>query len=260
MAEPIDSLSCNDLSNVSYSGDDKEGRAAYPSAGASQSSGAAQSSGGTGGDSGAFVASLPEPEAWTTSLVVRGLVDRYSASSLPSRRAPAVTSGRPPHDAGLYMSSKPTLDGTSCRDEVALANAHVEGGAFQATGVEALGVSLMTGKDFDLQLFTVRNTLALAGGGFGLSLSTSGPELRANLSEHNDDGSMGGNIGIGAQAFGAEATVSTPIGSMTYGMSSSWGASGSTGVGDADHDGDPEFCAKLSIPAYTVGACLEQFW
>jgi hypothetical protein len=32
------------------------------------------------------------------------------------------------------------------------------------------------------------------------------------------------------------------------------------GVRDADHDGKPEFCGKFSVPAFTVGACIEQFW
>jgi len=63
-----------------------------------------------------------------------------------------------------------------------------------------------------------------------------------------------------AEAAGLEATVTTPVASVTLGASVSDGIAGSSGVRDADHDGKPEYCAKVSIPAFTVGACLERFW
>ena len=106
----------------------------------------------------------------------------------------------------------------------------------------------------------MRSTLALSHAGFGLSVTADGPSLRASLGAHNDDGSLGGNLGLGGNALGFEATLSTPVGSVTYGDGLSLAASGSIGVRDADHDGKPEFCAKVSIPAYTFGVCLEKFW
>jgi len=44
------------------------------------------------------------------------------------------------------------------------------------------------------------------------------------------------------------------------GLSVSMSLSGSMGVRDADHDGEPEYCAKFSVPAFTIGACIERFW
>ncbi len=250
MADPIARLSCSSASNQCGGEDEVESEV-------SSSVGVAPSSVPNSSEPLAS-SSPPEPDTCAASPAVQSLVARYSdaASSTLSR----VAAGRAQDPSGLYVSSSPTPDGESWAGEIALANARVGRGVLEGTAIEALGASTKTGADLDLQMFMLRDTLAISGGGFGASITLSGPELRANLGEHNDDGSVGGNIGLGSQLFGVEATLSTPVGSLTYGASASIGASGSLGVRDADHDGAPEFCAKVSVPAYTVGACLEQFW
>ena len=131
---------------------------------------------------------------------------------------------------------------------------------FAGSNAEKGTVSVQYGKDNDVQLVAERGSLVASHAGFSLSVTGDAGVARANLGEHNDDGSIGGNLGAGVEVFGAEGTLNTPIGSLTYGNSVSASLSGSLGVRDADHDGKPEFCGKFSIPAYTVGACVEQFW
>jgi hypothetical protein len=117
------------------------------------------------------------------------------------------------------------------------------------------------GTDADASIALARrNTVLNAGGGYSLTVVDELGSARANLGEHNDDGSLGGNLGSGATLAGTEATLDTPYGSLTYGESIGLSVGGSMGVRDADHDGKLEFCGKFSIPAFTVGACVEKFW
>jgi hypothetical protein len=79
---------------------------------------------------------------------------------------------------------------------------------------------------------------------------------RANIGIHNDDGSTGFNLGVGATAVGFEGTVGGTS-ALTYGVAASVGAAVSVGVRDIDRDGSGELCARVSIGPVTVGACLE---
>lgn len=156
-------------------------------------------------------------------------------------------------------TSSSTVAGGSHRESFTGLKSQVELGAFKETVELATGY-VQSGTDKDAQVALMRRTAALSGHGYGVTVTSDVGAARAYLGENNDDGSIGGNIGIGAEAAGVEVTVDTPLGSLTYGQSASVGAGGSMGVRDADHDGEPEFCAKFSLPAYTVGVCVERFW
>ncbi len=160
----------------------------------------------------------------------------------------------------LTTSSGAVPGGGSYRVAATGLNAQIETGPLKGSGLELATAYVQYGKDNDVQVALARRTAALSGHGFGVTVTGEAGVARANLGENNDDGSIGGNIGSGVDLLGFEATVDTPVGSLTYGQGASVGVSGSMGVRDQDHDGKPEFCAKFSIPAYTVGACVEQFW
>jgi len=152
------------------------------------------------------------------------------------------------------------VPGGSFRDGASLLTGQLTLGPLQSK-LEIGAVSVQSGTDADAGLALARGTTVLnAGGGYSVTVVDELGSARANLGEHNDDGSIGGNIGSGATLAGTEATINTPYGSVTYGQSVALSLGGSMGVRDADHDGKLEFCAKFSIPAYTVGACVEQFW
>jgi hypothetical protein len=199
-----------------------------------------------------------EPNACEAPNAVWSLVQQFA----PSAVAKASTAGQHADSASVvgYDHTGPSAEGDSQRAEVAFVKSSNPSGALQGSSLEVLGVVAQAGKQDNHELIAMRSTLALSRAGFGLSVITDGPSLRANLGVHDDDGSLGGNVGLGANALGFEATLSTPVGSVTYGDGLSLAASGSIGVRDADHDGKPEFCTKFSIPAYTFGACLEKFW
>jgi hypothetical protein len=136
--------------------------------------------------------------------------------------------------------------------------AQVETGPLKGSSLELGTAYVQYGKDNDVQVALARPTVALSGHGYGITVTGEAGVARANLGENNDDGSIGGNVGSGVEALGYEVTVDTPAGSVTYGQSASMSLSGSMGVRDKDHDGKLEFCAKFSIPAYTLGACVEE--
>ncbi len=199
-----------------------------------------------------------EPPSATQSLV-----RKFPAASAASVVAPSASTGSStPTTASLrhlVTSSGPVYGGSSQRVARSLVLGEIKSGVFQGTG-EIGTVSAQHGTDNDFQIVGQRGTGVVSKSGYSLSITADAAVARANLGEHNDDGSIGGNLGLAAELVGVEGTLNTPIGSVTYGNSMSTGASGSMGVRDADHDGKPEFCAKFSIPEYTVGACVEQFW
>ncbi|HET7544920.1 MAG TPA: hypothetical protein VFK05_33875 [Polyangiaceae bacterium] len=207
---------------------------------------------------------LPEPLACTaepaqssaSSAGTHSLVARFSPPA-PSTK-PAASSILPVISYSALTSSTAAVPGGSSYRASAL-NVQVEAGPFKTT-LEVGTIHAQSGPDADLQVTALRRTSSLSGHGFGISVTGEAGALRINKGENNDDGGIGGNIGASAELIGYEATVDTPAGSVTYGQGLSKGVSGSMGVRDADHDGDPEFCAKFSLPAFTVGACLEQFW
>ncbi|HEY4103565.1 MAG TPA: hypothetical protein VGM44_06725 [Polyangiaceae bacterium] len=197
--------------------------------------------------------SEPEPDTGSTPNAVKTLIAQFTPRRPGLANGAAI--GRDSNAVG-YSYDGPTPDGDSHRSVKAFVKTTNDSGA----NLEVLGMSEQSGLDQDFELTTMRGSLALSHAGYGLSVSADALTARANLGEHNDDGSIGGNLGIGAEFIGAEATIDTPVGSLTAGASVSASVSGSLGVRDADHDGKPEFCAKFSIPAFTLGACLEQFW
>ena len=90
--------------------------------------------------------------------------------------------------------------------------------------------SVQYGKDNDAQAVLARRTLVAAHAGYGLSVTANALVARASLGEHNDDGSIGGNIGSGIDVLSADATVDTPYGSLTSGVGVSASLSGSIGA------------------------------
>jgi hypothetical protein len=187
---------------------------------------------------------------------VRALVGKFSSTSLPTAAVPSAPLAV---STGVLTASSGSTPGGSSRLATTLVTQDITLGPLESK-LELGGVSRQTGPDFDDQIALARRTTALSGGGYSLSAVGDVVALRANLGEHNDDGSIGGNIGLGGEILGGEATVNTPYGSLTGGVGISASLGGSMGVRDADHDGKPEFCAKFSIPELTVGACVEQFW
>jgi len=189
-----------------------------------------------------------------------GLVQKFSTPTSFQSKKPSASSSSPPTTGFLVTSSGAVPGGGSYRVAASLYRDEVQRGPREGIVAEVGTVSVQYGKDNDVQLVGIRETLRMSRGGYGLSLTNEVGVVRANLGEHNDDGSVGGNIGSGAEAFGGEATLDTPAESLTGGLSVSMSVSGSLGVRDADHDGAPEYCAKFSVPAFTLGACVERFW
>jgi hypothetical protein len=203
--------------------------------------------------------STPESNVCEAPSAVKSLVAQFPSGTPVRSPASEVQQGGSPSGVG-YTFRGPTPDGDSYRVAAAFVKTPTPSGSAGGLSLEVLSVSAQDGKDKDAQATMIRANLAVSHAGYGLSITADGPSARANLGEDNDDGSIGGNIGAGASFIGAEATINTPVGSVTAGASLSASVSGSLGVRDIDHDGKPEFCAKFSIPEYTIGACLEQFW
>ena len=190
---------------------------------------------------------------------VTSLIAAFSSST--AARPGPIFGGVPAHSlVFLGTTSGPSAAGGSHRDAAMVLKAQIDSGPLQGTGREVLSASKQFGTDMDLQVAVGRESYIAAHGGYALSVIGEAGAARANLGEHNDDGSQGLNVGLVAELAGVEATISTPIGSLTGGLSLSEGVSGFIGRRDADHDGKTEFCAKISIPAFTVGACVEKFW
>ena len=202
----------------------------------------------------AETASSSAPPAGAQSLVARFSPPPALPKSVASGALPVVS-----HSL-LTTSSGAVPGGGSYRVAANVFHAQVETSALKGSRLEVGTAIVQYGDDNDLQGVLARRTTVLSGHGYGVTLTGEVGTLRANLGEHNDDGSIGGNLGAGVELAGAEVTVDTPVGSLSYGQGVSVGVSGSMGVRDADHDGKLEFCAKFSIPEYTVGACVEKFW
>jgi len=189
-----------------------------------------------------------------------GLVEKFSTPTSLKSALPSPSTPAPPAARYLLTSSGAVPGGGSYRVAASLMKDEIKSGLLNGSHTEIGTVSVQYGKDNDVQLVGARETLTVARAGYGLSVTGEAGVVRANLGEHNDDGSLGGNMGAGAQLIGGEVTLDTPAGSVTGGLSASMSLSGSMGVRDADHDGEPEFCAKFSVPAFTLGACVERFW
>ena len=244
MADPISSLSSNRPNNACIDeGAASESAAPLQSAAPEPAQSSSESS--TPGE---------------TPLGSQSLVQKFTPPiALPTATASAGSSSSS-STQWLMTSSGAVPGGGSYRVAASIMKDEVTSGLFQGSSAEIGSASVQFGKDNDARLVGARETLQLHRGGYSFSITGEALTARGNVGEHGDDGSLGGSLGAGAELIGAEATLNTPMGSITYGNSVSVSLSGSMGVRDADHDGKPEFCGKFSVPAYTVGACVEQFW
>ncbi|HEX2669800.1 MAG TPA: hypothetical protein VHM25_02955 [Polyangiaceae bacterium] len=245
MPGPISSLCSNDPSNACVEDDRTASTPAAP----------LQSVAPEPAQSSSETSTLAE-----TPLASQSLVQKFTPPIALPAVTPSAGTGLPSSTQWLATSSGAVPGGGSYRVAASVMKDEVTSGLFQGSSAEIGTASVEYGKDNDAQLVGARETLRLHRGGYSLSVTGEALTARGNLGEHGDDGSLGGALGAGAELVGAEATLDTPLGSITYGNSVSVSLSGSMGVRDADHDGKPEFCGKFSIPAYTVGACIEQFW
>ncbi len=118
--------------------------------------------------------------------------------------------------------------------------------------VEVLSASGQVGLQEEWQAGLVRLGRSPGEGNTSIEAMT----LRINRGIHNDDGSVGFNLGGQFTALGGEVTVGG-ANSLTLGLSASVGGNASVGVRDLDQDGNHELCAKISIGALTLGTCLE---
>jgi hypothetical protein len=189
------------------------------------------------------------------------LVQKFSTTNLSKSATPSAALGSSTSLSVRFSatSSGAVPGGGSYRVAASLVEAEIKSGPLEGNA-ERGTVSVQYGRDNDVQVVGARETLTVSHAGYGLSVTGEAGVARANLGENNDDGSLGGNLGAGAELVGGEATINTPAGSLTGGLSVSMSVSGSIGVRDVDHDGEPEFCAKFSVPAFTLGACVERFW
>lgn len=128
----------------------------------------------------------------------------------------------------------------------------VKGRDPSGAAVEVLSASAQLGAQTELQVGLQR----VAGTHGALTGSVETFTLHANAGIHNDDGSVGLNIGVGATAVGFEGTAGDAT-SVTYGVGAGVGAGASVGARDVDRDGKTELCARLSFGPVTVGACVE---
>jgi hypothetical protein len=119
--------------------------------------------------------------------------------------------------------------------------------------IEVLSASVQVGAQTELQVGFQR----VAGSRGALTGSVETFALRANVGIHNDDGSVGFNIGAGATAVGFEGSAGGAS-SVTYGVGAGVGAGASIGARDVDRDGKTELCGRLSLGPVTVGVCLEK--
>jgi hypothetical protein len=149
---------------------------------------------------------------------------------------------------GAYLAAGTTAAG----DAVYAGTALVKGRASSGGAVEVLSASVQVGAQTEIQVGFQR----VAGTLGALTGSVETFAVRANAGIHNDDGSVGLNLGAGATAIGFEGTVGHAS-SVTYGVGAGVGAGASLGARDVDRDGNTELCARLSLGPVTVGACLE---
>lgn len=146
-----------------------------------------------------------------------------------------------------YLSAGSTTAGDSVYVGAALIKGRESG-----AGIEVLSASIQVGAQTEVQVGFQR----MAGTRGTLTGSVETFALRGNVGTHNDDGSVGLNIGASATAVGFEGTAGGAS-SVTYGVGAGVGAGVSVGARDVDRDGKTELCARLSLGPVTAGVCLE---
>jgi hypothetical protein len=83
---------------------------------------------------------------------------------------------------------------------------------------------------------------------------------KAHASVEGPDGSLEVSAGMGVVIVGAEITGTLGPVSVTVGASAGLSARGSIAVRDADKDGKPELCGRVSYGPATTGVCVERWW
>lgn len=120
--------------------------------------------------------------------------------------------------------------------------------------VEVFSASAQVGKEIELQAGMARVGVSGTHGSATMDVFTA----RVQGGIHNDDGSVGINVGYGTVILGAEGTYQSGANSLTLGISAGTGAAASIGTRDQDGDGNRELCAKASVQLLTVGFCVER--
>lgn len=204
----------------------------------------------------AAISPQAEPSATGSSAVPRLVSSVSHPSALPptSPTPPGSTANNNAQRTGERLGVAPysSAGTTAGGDSVYAGLAMLKGRDPSGAAIEVLSASVQVGAQTELQVGFQR----VAGTRGALTGSVETFALRANAGIHNDDGSVGLNIGASATAIGFEATAGDAS-SVTYGVGAGVGAGASVGVRDIDHDGQTELCARLSFGPITVGACLE---
>lgn len=124
------------------------------------------------------------------------------------------------------------------------------------TGVQVLSASAQAGAQNEIQAAFARASYR-AGSAVQIAIGVEAFTARAHAGVHNDDGSVGANLGALATAAGIEATLSYSGWSLTAGLSISEGFAVSSGERNADADEIPERCFRMSLGPATLGFCSE---
>jgi hypothetical protein len=198
-----------------------------------------------------------EPSAASPSAVPRlvsSVPTRPSAlpPSSPNQPEPVANNNAQRTEERLGVAPYLSAGSTAAGDSVYAGVALVKGRDPSGAAVEVLSASVQLGAQTELQVGVQR----VAGTRGALTGSVETFTARANLGIHNDDGSVGLNIGASATAVGFEATAGDAS-SVTYGVGAGVGIGASAGARDIDRDGKAELCARVSFGPVTVGACLE---
>lgn len=172
--------------------------------------------------------------------------------SSPTPPGPAANNNAQRTDERRGVAPYLSAGRTAAGDSVFAGAALVKGRDPSGAAVEVLSASAQLGAQTELQVGLQR----VAGAHGVLTGSVETFTLRANVGIHNDDGSVGLNIGAGVTAVGFEGTAGD-ANSVTYGVGAGVGAGASVGARDVDSDGKAELCARLSFGPVTVGACVE---
>ena len=172
--------------------------------------------------------------------------------SSPTPPGPAANNNAQRTDERRGVAPYLSAGRTAAGDSVYAGAALVKGRDPSGAAVEVLSASAQLGAQTELQVGLQR----VAGTHGALTGSVETFTLRANVGIHNDDGSVGLNIGAGVTAVGFEGTAGD-ANSVTYGVGAGVGAGASVGARDVDSDGKAELCARLSFGPVTVGACVE---
>jgi hypothetical protein len=196
--------------------------------------------------------------AASAQLASRYLKSKGAASStLPSGQGTdnnqARTSARATAPAP-YAAAGPTSSGDAVFGGVAAMKGH---DPRDGSEVELGSVSGQVGAQTEVQAGLARVGIALGDSGRGhMDVLTA----RAHAGIHNDDGSVGANAGATVTAASVEASFNHHGFSLNLGVGVGAGLSIGAGMRDADEDGNPEACFRLSggvLGKGTLGVCVE---